>query len=484
VLNSFFLRRISSFRSDLLEKTLLLLISLWSISCAPEQKWNDTLPNTRDIATDLTLNRSRVTPGYHHYSVARTSIHMHSYLSYDSCTEIDPAKCKSDLRSALCKNQIDFVALTDHPNHMAENEFSTLLLQSPGDTPITENGNLIGNQLNCPDSHSVLITAGFENELMPIGMSRHLTDNLAQRETLYTKRTPDIVSRLKKETHALVMMPHTETKSKDIELLSQLNLDGIEIYNLHANVNPQMRAHDLGFTYFNGLIDILVYWIDPSGQQEPDLAFLSFLKVSDVYARKWNGLIAKGHHVAGVGGNDAHQSLFPGTARDKDKIDSYRRLSRWVTNHFLIKQKSISEIKDAIRSARGWVVFEGLGTPKNFEFYAQNSVQNADLGESLPLIKDSTNLSIQLPRLHPSSPQSGANPLISVNLIRVDPQGNETIVLSSEEPTINYPVQAPGAYRVEVMITPHHLKNYIGYRKNITDYPFKWIISNHIYIAP
>src|SRR5262249_12158523 len=65
---------------------------------------------------------------------ARGIVHLHSPYSHDACDNQprDPATkapneaCLDDLRTALCADQIDFAALTDHDDTMADEDFTTL----------------------------------------------------------------------------------------------------------------------------------------------------------------------------------------------------------------------------------------------------------------------------------------------------------------------------------------------------------------------
>ncbi len=446
---------------------------LSSMGCSGSKQWDKTLPNSQDLFSKRGLQ------------VARSVTHIHSPISYDACSNVDATTCLTQLRHGLCSNRINFAAVTDHPNSMAASDFEALVLYKPGDQLIQGANGPIGNIIQCTNGNTLTVTAGYENQLMPIGMTQHLDSNIESRQNLYTQRSPELVARLQKETGAIVIMPHTETNTKTVALLQSLNLDGIEIYNIHANVNPQIRNRDLGFDYFDGLVDLLVFWIDPYGKQQPDLAFMSFMKVSPVYAQKWDALIAAGQHPVGLSGNDGHQSLFPGTARDGEKIDSFRRTIRWATNHFLVKDQTLPEIKNAILAARGWTAFEGLGTPVGFDFHLTTSTGTQEIGDTTPMAALGKTIQVVMPQLHPASPADGPIPTLTMNLIRVDPTtGTESIVATSNGPDINFPVTQAGAYRVEVTMIPLHLQSYLGYKKTMANQEFKWIISNHLYVSP
>ena len=123
----------------------------------------------------------------------RGIIHLHSVYSHDAC-DGNPqplgqpsAPCLRNLRKGLCATRQDFAMLTDHATHMGEAPWDKLFLTDPaaGDQTIREGGELVGGRMRCPDeaeqpgSHEVVITVGGENDLMPVGLHRHLGDTVA-----------------------------------------------------------------------------------------------------------------------------------------------------------------------------------------------------------------------------------------------------------------------------------------------------------------
>jgi len=445
----------------------MVLIAI-EVGCQ-SSSWNKSLPFSQDLGS------------HRGYRLARTITHLHSPISYDACDEGNP-NCLNNLRSALCDNHIDFAFLTDHPNRMASTDFSDLHLSLPGDQSLLLNGNVIGNQFSCNDSQKVQVMAGYEDKLMPIGMTKHLDPDSEIRNSLYGQSTSDLVSRLQTETNAIVMVPHTESRTN--EHLANLGMNGIEIYNLHSNINPTIRTNFLGMDYFSGLVDLSVYWVDPYARQQPDLAFISFLKVSPIYAKKWDYLISNGKQIVGIAGNDSHQNFFSGIANDGDRVDSHRRLTRWIVNYFLVNDMTLSEVKGSISSGKGWVVFEGFGTPVGIDFYAKNGDSTAEIGGSLSFQNGNSKIHAEIPTLHNESPQSGSKPLVIIHLKKValDSSGNESEVANSVGTSLDYTVDGAGAYRIEIGIVPLHLINYIGFKKQLVTQEMPWLISNHIYI--
>ena len=446
------------------------IILFFLTHCGRSGEWNKELPSTREL---YSAQRG--------LSLARTQIHLHTPYSWDAC-DIDEAVCFENLRSALCMNRIDAAFLTDHPNNMAYQEFKELLLHHSGDTGVLLDSKMIANQILCPNSHESIISAGFESQLMPIGMTQHLDSDPETRLSLYQEVTPEIVKRLQTETDALVLIPHTESRS--IELLTSLGVNGIEVYNIHANVSPNIRHEFLGFDYFKGLFDVITYWIDPYSSQETDLAFIPFLQVSEVYSQKWAALLTAGQKVVGVGGDDAHQNLLPGKAPDGDKIDSYRRMTRWLSNYVLTTERTIPAIKAALLHSRNWVVFEGLGSPVDFDFYAESNGTITELGDELSLSGKQVTFHADLPALHKMTPQSKEKPSISLRLIQIAPNGSKKELIRTIDSSLSFQVSEPGSYRIEVGITPHHFSSFISYKKDLLRQEYPWIITNHIFVRP
>jgi hypothetical protein len=226
---------------------------------------------------------------------------------------------------------------------------------------------------------------------------------------------------------------------------------------------------------------VTVYFFDPFANQQPDLAFLFFLRVSDVYAQKWNKLIALGRHITGISGNDSHQNFFPGLANDGDRVDSHRRLTRWITNYFLTQHSTLNEIKAALVAGRGMVVFEGLGTPVGMDFYAQNSTTIAEMGDTLTFESQSTHVHAALPTLHSASPQSG-KPIVLMRLRRASTVGTGDLIATTVNAPLDVTVSQTGAYRLEVSLIPMHLYSFIGFKKQLAVSEIPWVITNHIYI--
>jgi len=475
-MNSWLWRHATSLAANNLALASALLGVMGAAACSP--------------AFDKTLPPSSTLGAPRGYRIARTIIHLHTPYSWDGCDKnglnadgVTPNEaCLSQLRAALCKNRVDFALLSDHPDNMHKFEFPQLLLNQSGDQLITSGADTIANQLQCQESDSSpIVTVGFEDQLMSTMMTKHPSATQAARYTDYTgTATAAQVTNLKTAAGAVVFVPHTE--SREVSAIQALGVDGIEVYNLHANLDPKIRSTYLGLDHFDGVMDILSYWLDPYQGQEPDLAFVSFLRIAEVYMTKWNTLIGQGQQLMGIAGSDSHQNVFAYMARDGERLDSHRRLLRWFSNHVLVSDMSYASLKSALQNKRSWIAFEGLGTPYGMDFYAQTGTTQVGPGGTMTMVSGQTTITVKLPSLHSASPTDGAHPLIKIRLRRPQADGTAPIVAETINTDLNYTVWQTGAYRAEIVMIPFHLSGFLGHARNQLAKEMPWIITNHLYI--
>ena len=414
---------------------------------------------------------------------------MHSPYSYDACDKkgwVDGKlnkECLQNLKLGLCEDRIDYVFLTDHPSHMQEFEMEDLLLSDLNDQIILKNGAPYANRIgSCSNSFTPTVLVGFEGKILAMGMTKHLDPDSQVRTSLYGQDSADLRNRLSTETEALVFVPHTE--SKTLEWIHALQPDGIEIYNFHANIDPKIRKSDLKLPPFLNIPALLTYLIDPYEQLNPDFAFLNFLETSPLYSEKWNSLIDSGLKVVGVGGTDSHENAFPQQVADDERFDSHRRIMRMMSNHVLVATSEPDEVKSAIKAGHSWVVFEGLGTPANMDFYANIGASTVGVGDTASLNGEYVTLVVQLPTLHIQSPHGDNKPTIRLKLKKVLSDGKDEVVAHTEGEDIRFSTSEPGAYRAEITIIPSHLREFLGTFVDQADQEYRWITTNHIYLNP
>ncbi|MBL9101484.1 MAG: hypothetical protein JNL82_11035 [Myxococcales bacterium] len=394
--------------------------------------------------------------GYRDY---RAIIHLHSHHSHDAC-DGDPQPggvpdedCLAHLREALCVTRIDVAFTTDHPAHATSATLEELLLVRGEDEPILgEGGTPIANRLVCPDGHRVLLLPGIESgEMMPLGLEAHVPD-------AYGESSPAAFAKIK-AVNGVAWVAHTE--GRDTAELATLGLDGIELYQLHANLDPDIREEDLGIDPDGFIADVAPFFfggVEPA--PEPDLATLGFVLPNEpsIVALETLGQTQR---ISISAGTDAHENVLPQKAGDGERIDSYRRMIRWFNNRIRLNEPLTPEsARAALRAGNNHIVFESFGLPIGFDFHAVAGATFSEMGSEVTLSDDLT-IAATLPRLDPRSPQSATPPAIEGRLIRATGEGRETLMTWTEG-SVELAPPGPGVYRVEVWITPRHLAPYLG----------------------
>jgi hypothetical protein len=410
----------------------------------------------------------------------RSIVHIHSTHSHDAC-DGDPrpdgdynVPCLHSLRQALCINRVDVTWLTDHPEHSTEIPFEDALLFLPGegDTLVLEDGNPIGNWFVCADGHRVLIQAGVEDELMPLGLRRHVADTPAERDAILNARTPEAVTAMK-DTGALIWQAHSE--QRPLELLLATDLDGMEIYQLHANIDPDIREEALGLDGFAPLLDLAPFLIPGKTPVHPDLTFLLFLEDNRPSLDRWAAILLK-RPMVGTAGTDAHENVFPGLGSDGERLDSYRRMISWFSNYILVDGPVTPQsTQSALGAGRAFIGFNPLGDVSGFDAWLEVDGVRHDMGATIDSGTDAAVLHIAVPSIS----DAGGDALITGRLLRATNDGWTTIGEDFPAGSHDIPLTEPGAYRVEIRTSIAHLAPYLGeYAAKIGGRDFPWIITN------
>ena len=438
-------------------------------------------PDAALPAWDRTLPPAAVMGTWRGLVPARGIVHLHSPYSHDACDNMPRdasgvvnEPCLQDLRAGLCTDQIDFADLTDHDASMADEDFPTLFSMRGSDVAVMDtDGNQIASRMTCSDGHVVTFTVGGENDLMPVMLHHHpAAATIQARHDIYNGVDPATVQAFR-DAGGLTWIAHTE--QHDIDQLRTLLPDGIEVYNLHANIDPKIRPMYLGLSA-SGAIDAAVQFADTQpGHPEPDLALLSFISPSTPAITRWEQLLADGHHISVTAGSDAHENALPIMLADGERGDSYRRVLRWFSNIALVQDvHDVAQIEAALKAGQMFAVFEMMGTPVGFDVHAGS----AELGGTATI---GTMLEVALPTVRSLDPSLPV-PVIRANVYLVTASGS-TMIASSTDPTLAVPLTTAGAYRVEITIIPHHLGPYLrDLGTSYADAELPWIYANPIYV--
>jgi hypothetical protein len=439
----------------------------------PLSPWPRALPATDSLGTVRGLR------------VMRAIIHAHSPLSHDACDGegfaggmLLDAPCLDHMREAVCTLRLDALNLTDHAEHLYEVTHEAKFWKRPGDVEErNEAGELAAVRWDCGDGTDVLVTVGTENALMPVGLVRHPVDSTDQDvlAAAYRANGPDAVARFR-EAGGLVFVAHTE--GRELAELRTLGMDGIEIYNIHANVDPDIRVEFLGLGAADYLMNVLAF-TSPTSRLAPDLAFLGFFEENQNDLDKWDTLLAEGLQITGINGCDAHENTFPQLMRDGERVDSYRRMMRWATMHLRVPETTLAAQREALDAGRGYVAFEVFGTPVGFDVHAEDaSGATHEMGEFAP---PGTTLRVTRPSLSPDVPDA-ALALVSMRILKAAPGGGVEVAQGNGE-SLTYVATEPGAYRAEVRIVPEHTRPYLGRLADTLIREHAWVYANPIYVG-
>ena len=414
--------------------------------------------------------------------VARGVVHAHSLHSHDACDgkpTIDGKPnepCLADMRAGLCETKIDFIMMSEHTSSMALTAFEKLLLLRAGDEAVLKNGAKVANRIKCKAGpfRPLLLMGAELDRSMPVGLERHVSTPGPDLKKLYSGKETSLDAKLK-AAGAVLLQAHTE--SKPLADLKAHALDGIEVYNLHANLDPKIRKL-MGLEPLGYLNDTAPFMGKDAAGPEPDLAFVAFFAESKIAMDSWTALLAL-RPTSGVLGTDAHQNVLNLKMRDDERMDSYRRMFRWFSNHARVKAVTFDAVKEAIKLGRGYMVFEVIGTPDGFDFHARAGNTTVEMGGTLKLT-DTPLLRVTAPTVYGLSSAAKA-PALETRLIHVDAAGKSTVVTKGSGSLVAN-ATAAGAYRVEVHITPHHLRPFFGKTPDTYIKQMVWIYSNPIYL--
>lgn len=439
-----------------------------TVDVSSRPPWPHVLPSARVMGEARGLRATRAI------------IHAHSVHSHDACDNtpyVDGGvnePCLQRFRRSVCADRIDVVFLTEHAGLMAEGPFERVMQLRPGDEPMMEDGALVGYRIVCPDGHRTMLLPGSENELMPVGLLRHPDPVNGNLGAAYHAEDRAGVERFH-AAGALVAVAHVE--QRDIALLRMLQPDVVEIYNVHANIAPNISIPYLGYNPGPALVDLLRFRSMP--EVEPDMAFLTFFQESQNDLQKWATLLAEGRRIPGIAASDAHENAIPAILGDGERGDSYRRIFRFFSNELLVRgDLTRASAMDALREGRMFVAFEAFGTPVGFSYTARVGDAVSDIGARVTLASQPT-LEAVAPAVHDLA-ASLPRPTIRVRILRAEADGRWTEVATGAERASFRPT-ATGAYRAEVRIVPEHARPYLpGLERLVREVP--WVYSSAIYV--
>jgi hypothetical protein len=415
----------------------------------------------------------------------RGLIHAHSVYSHDACDNkpVDAngnrdQTCFNDFRRDLCTSQHDFVMLTDHNTAFSTTEYPDSLLYRPdlGDVLVQRNGKPTASRAGCPDGHSSLILAGTESNLMPVGLEEHVDADQTTRSNIYGANTADSAN-AERAKGAVVLVAHTENWT--VDQLTTLPLDGFEMYNVHANTLFTTYGKNAVLTMLGHLYDM-----DGGLPNNPNIVFLSIFWEDPRYIDTWGTVLSKGFKRVTTMGSDCHRNALPQLLSDGERIDSYRRVMGWFSNHLLVKPNADGayddlNLKEALRSGRLYGAFEVMGFPVGFDYRAEANGTVSEMGQEVSLA-DAPVLRVAKPSVQ-NLDKAATPPALTMRILRAVDNGFEEVAKGDGD--LSFTPTLPGAYRAEVRIVPLHLRQEMGV---VADewlaHDYVWIYGNPIYV--
>jgi hypothetical protein len=419
----------------------------------------------------------------------RGMIHAHSVYSHDACdgeprdetTDAINEPCFDDFRRGLCQAGHDFVMLTDHGESFSRTEYPDTLLYRPdrGDELVERGGAPVASWAACPvaedidPNHRTLVMAGTESNTMPVGLEAHVAPDEDSRNAIYGAVEVASVDAYK-ALGGVVLLQHTEDWTP--EQIRDLQVDGFEMFNLHANT----------ITGAGGVFELIGLQRTPEKLPQSDLVLMPILNEDPRYLATWSTVLARGDKRVTTIGTDCHRNTFPQELPDGERIDSYRRMMSWMSNHLLVRPDGKGEyddqqVKEALRSGRLYGAFEVFGFPEGFDYRADAAGNTYEMGEDVPLA-DAPELVVERPRVRERDPVL-EEPIIRLRILKAEEDGWR-VVDDSDTESLRYMVTEAGSYRAEVRITPRHLTRYLASFADLAEEEFQWIYANAIYVTP
>lgn len=520
-------------------------VSLLAVACA--QKGGGTFSNTDTVDAnradqtalqDLDYTQAEEVeekiPWGHEtrgYKALRGIIHAHSIYSHDGCApdapplgSIESLKCENEMRLAPCISGIHFIMQTDHPANVASADFLDALHYRPeeGDAIMKdEEERPLANRVKCPEGSLVpyfyfyLGTEGGKKN-MPVALAGPVPQEVFS--TGYADQVPlEEAQAAIAKVHALggvALAAHTEEDDISLQRIVALPLDGIEIYNFHANI---LKA----FENFEALMEIDRF-MAPKDALGPvaDLAFLTFLQPVKRDVEKFDAAASEVHLVH-VAANDVHRNVevpsicpdgvLPGSfcgnlaeagypyfaellskggpiiLRDGDRLDSYARSYRWFSNYLLVTSDDPDVMRKTLRRGRAFSAFDGFGMPSGFDFFAMKAGTIYEMGEELHF-EEGIVLYVRTPTLQeppwgiPGVTEYASARLFTRLIAATKTESKVVLAIEGQGMTAAFPVSQPGVFRVECDIIPLHLRPALTNVEHLSEKTFPYIYSNAIFV--
>lgn len=431
---------------------------------------------------------------------ARSSIHLHSVFSHDACdggTNPDGSgqeECLADLRRALCTLHYDFAFMTEHTAYMnmQSTNFQGLYLTRPGDRVESLSDGSVANVIACDDGHEVRLMPGQENDITPVGLLEHIVTGTQQDlDAAYNPETPETIELIHAAGGAAGKV-HPE--QADLSLYGTLPIDWIEVYNLHAVVDPKINKKYLGLESGTAIAAFGDCALNQEDCPWPDLVFLAFTGRIQRFYDVWNTLNMRRYAedkplISAVTGHDAHQNVLKLAMADGERGDSYRRVLRWFSTWVSVPELTHHKAVEALRAGHTMAVFELFGTPDGFDFYAMDSKGTVlEMGTEAKVEGGSpVTFTVKRPKVLQLEGFIGSA-TVKIRVVKLGADADtpfgkaptEIVVAESESDDIEFQTSEPGIFRAEVQITPDYIDPLLTKAHKSWLQTYDWVITSAI----
>lgn len=485
-------------------------------------------------ADEVTASGAPALLGERGFTEVRLIAHLHSAFSHDGCDDqgLDAEgrpnlDCVRRMKRALCGERIAHAFMTDHPDSMRDQAWADLFYaDAPADDRLllAEDGTPWAVRFACdageggPDGR-VTLMVGFEGtHTMPLGLRRHLA---ADRYATFADDTPtDVLAALTAgvaEAGGKVAIAHSEDDDLSAATIAAHDVAAMELYNFHANFQ-EVLGGGLGEALFTleGFLDL------DAAVPDPDLTALIMLATyPEAALHKWRAVAAV-RPITAFAGSDVHENVSfapackdtdacDGIARlypnlvdylrvggpvwqaDGERIDGYARIFRWVQNRVFLPAgddpADPSAVERAFFAGRVQVTFEVLGEARGVALVAETPGGALhDLGATLAPSSGATlwarSPDLPVPPRFAAWTDGGAAVMESI-VWRTDATGSHEVARWSGPGTWRQiPLDDPGAYQLEVLLTPHHLAAQLGPAAELATRTYRWVETNAIRLEP
>jgi hypothetical protein len=222
----------------------------------------------------------------------------------------------------------------------------------------------------------------------------------------------------------------------------------------------------------------------PEVLPHPDLAIMPIFTEDPRYLERWGTVLASGVRRVTTMGTDAHRNTFPEKLPDGERVDSFRRMLQWFSNHLRVQPEADGtwddrHVKDALAAGRLYGAFEYMGYPEGFDAYVEAAGQVHEIGDEVDLV-DAPEIVAVRPGVRGLDPDVEA-PEITLHVLRAIDGGFEEVA-STDGPQLRMTPREAGAYRVEVRIVPRHLTTWLGAYTDLAAQARPWIYANPFYV--